>query len=103
MNVLQNSITFLEKKVASLKQSMQYFETKSDDLEQYSRSNCIVVHGTGILTSNNYSVLVNNVSDKLNTSLQITEKLPPNDVDIAYFLPIAANKNNKENPPKNNY
>ena len=60
---------------------MQYLETKLDDLEQYSRSNCLVVHGTGILSFNNHSVFVNNVVDKLNTALQMTEKLSPNDVD----------------------
>ena len=100
LNALRNSITFIEKKVASLKRSMQYLETKLDDLEQYSRSNCLVAHGTGISSSNNYSVFVNNVVDKLNTALQMTEKLSPNDVDIAHFLPSAGKKNNKESPPK---
>ena len=100
LNALRKSITFIEKEVASLKRSMQYLETKLDDLEQYSRSNCLVVHGTGILSSNNYSVFVNNVVDKLKTALQMTEKLSPNDVDIAHFLPSAVKKNNKESPPK---
>ena len=56
LNALRNSTTFIEKKVASLKRSMQYFKTKLDDLEQYSRSNYLVVHGTGISHPNNYSV-----------------------------------------------
>ena len=47
-----------------------------------------------------YSVFVNNVVDKLNTALQMTGKLSPNNVDIAHFLPSAAKKNNKESPPK---
>ena len=79
---------------------MHYLETKLNNLEQYIWSNCLVVYGTGILSSNNYSVFVNNVVDKLNTALQMTEKLSPNDVDIAHFLPSAGKKNNKESPPK---
>ena len=100
LNALWNSITFIEKKVASLKRSVQYFETKLDNLVQYCWSNCLVVHGTGISTSNNYSVFVNNVIDKFNSALQMTEKLSPNDVDITHFLPTAAKKNSKESPPK---
>ena len=81
---------------------MQYFETKLHNLEQCSRSNSLVVHGTGNSTSNNYAVFVNNVIDKLSSALQMTKKLSPNDVDIAHFLPIAAKKNNKESPTKKN-
>jgi len=63
-------------------------ELHLDDLEQYSRSNCIVFHNSNIEQSNNYKAFCEELIAKLNTNLKLTDKLHRNDIHIAHILPF---------------
>ena len=41
-------IKHVEQKISHLKRDLKYVEIKLDDPEQYGRSNCIILHGSGI-------------------------------------------------------
>ena len=65
-------------------------ERRQDDLEQYSRSNCLVIHGCENVPKSKpgkYLEIENFVCNTLNEHLQLDSSLQENDLDIAHPLP----------------
>lgn len=92
----------LSQMIASIKVSLdqiadQVFdnEKKIDDLEQYSRSNCLILHGCTDLPpkDSNNQATENFVLDKLNSKLKLDTPLVNSDIDICHTLPSKKNKN----------
>jgi len=95
---LNKSIKFMEKRIYDLKKRIQSMELHLDDLEQYSRSNCIVLHNSNIEQSNNYKAFCEELIAKLDTNLKLTDKLHRNEVDIAHIL-LFRKKDKTKSPP----
>lgn len=93
----------LSQMIATMKASLDqiadqvfYNERKIDDLEQYSRSNCLILHGCTDLPTKNYDnsqATENFVLDKLNSKLKLDTPLVNSDIDICHTLPTKKNKN----------
>ena len=94
LTALSESMKRVEQKKFNLKRDLKYVETKLDDLEQYGCSNCIIFHGSSIEQNENYKTFCEKVTEKLNNSLKLTEKVTINDINIAHNLPSAGNKRN---------
>ena len=71
---------------------MEQVEKKNDDLEQYSRSNCLIIHKCkDVPKTGKYLECENYICDKLNDSLPLDSPLQINDIDIAHPLPSKKN------------
>ena len=65
---------------------------KIDDLEQYSRSNCLIIHKCkDVPKTGKYLECENYICHKLNDSLPLDSPLQINDIDIAHPLPSKKN------------
>ena len=92
MNSLRKAIKQIEKKVHYLRSIIQNFEKQLDDLEQYGRSNCLVLHGSGINSNPNYNSFVNEIMKKFNEKLKLSQEIVKQDIDIAHCLPSTSKK-----------
>ena len=69
-------------------------ERRLDDLEQYSRSNCLILHNDDIPPKESSNQMFENfVLSKLNSKLQLSTPLVNNDIDICHALPSKKSKN----------
>ena len=94
LTALFESIKHVEQKISNLKRDLKYVEIKLDDLEQYGRSNCNILHESGIEQNGNYGAFCEKVTEKLNNSLKLTKKVTIKDIDTAHNLSKAGNKRN---------
>ena len=75
--------------VENMQKQLEQVEKKNDDLEQYSRSNCLIIHKCkDVPKTGKYLECENYICDKLNDSLPLDSPLQVNDVDIAHPLPL---------------
>ena len=70
-------------------------ERRLYDLEQYSRSNCLILHGCDDIPPKEScnQVFENFVLSKLNSKLQLSTPLVNNDIDICHALSSKKSKN----------
>lgn len=95
LNELEERVTSLTKvvgeKVAKLEKTAQEQASKLDELEQYSRRNCLILHGcpklTEVSTRNSYSDMELFVLNKLNSNLNLDFVISPEEIDILHPLP----------------
>jgi len=87
LDALSKHLASVEAKVENILMKLETYEDKLDELEQYSRSNCLVVHGTNIKTSKNYHSYVDAVISVLNDKLPLSYDICPKDIDILHPLP----------------
>ena len=82
----------LKKLVENRQKQLEEVEKKNDDLEQYSRSNCLIVHKCkDVPKTGKYLECENYICDKLNGSLPLDSPLQVNNKDIAHPLPSKKN------------
>ena len=75
-----------------MQKQLEQVEKKNDDLEQYSRSNCLIIHKCeDVPKTEKYLECENYICDKLNNSLPLDSPLQVNDIDIAHPLPSKKN------------
>ena len=82
-NFLIKSIACIDKKIQGLKRNIQNLELHLDDLEQYQRSNCRILHRSDIANNENYEFL-KEVINILNIKLKLpsTDVIQKQDIDI---------------------
>ena len=89
---LKGSFSNLKKLVENMQKQLEQVEKKNDDLEQYSRSNCLIIHKCkDVPKTGKYLECENYICDKLNDSLPLDSPLQINDIDIAHPLPSKKN------------
>ena len=89
---LKGSFSNLKKLVENMQKQLEQVEKKNDDLEQYSRSICLIVHKCkDVPKTGEYLECENDIFDKLNDSLPLDSPLQVNDIDIAHSLPSKKN------------
>ena len=83
------AIQKLESMISKLDQDLHSTERKMDDLEQYGRRNCLILHGvqTFEIKKASYPVFEKFVINLLNTKLNLDFKITPGDIDICHILP----------------
>ena len=69
------------------------YDERIDNLEQYSRSNCLIFHGIDFDKNLGYIEFVNELTITLNDKLLLIREVKVEDIDIAHPLP--PNKKNK--------
>ena len=85
---LSTIIDSIKVEVGQLAEMVQYL----DDLEQYGRSNCLILHGNNIdhrISSMDVEKYVLNI---LNTKLDLLTSISDSDIDICHPLPSKTNK-----------
>jgi len=82
--------------IATLKASLESLQTKVskqelaiDALEQYGRSNCLILHGSKVPAGSSCD---NHVVNVLNSKLNLPIKITNYDIDISHQLPSSKNK-----------
>ena len=68
-----------------------------DDLEQYSRRNCLILHGCKIPAQESYSEFESYVIHKLNSKLEISPAITTHDIDTCHVLPSRKKSSNTPN------
>ena len=87
---MKEALLKLQQMIDSTMKRLSAVEGRQDDLEQYSRSNCLVIHGCENVPKSKpgkYLEIENFVCDILNEYLQLYYSLQANDLDIAHPLP----------------
>ena len=85
---LREQFQNLNKMVGPLLARVEATEEKMDDLEQYSRSNCLILHKCeNVPKQGKYLECEEYVCDVLNKNLPLSAKLQASDIDIAHPLP----------------
>ena len=78
----------LKKMVDRLRTSVEEQEQKLDDLEQYGRSNCLIVHKCeNVPKQGEYLENEKYICNILNQNLKLNPSLQVNDIDVAHPLP----------------
>ena len=92
---MANMIFSVQVAVEQLADRVYHNERRMDDLEQYSRSNCLILHGCQNLPakSSDNEVFENFVLNTLNDKLQIEPQLSNHDIDVCHALPSRKGKN----------
>ena len=90
---MANMISLVQVAVEQLADQVYHNERRMD--EQYSRSNCLILHGCQNLPpkSSDNEVFENFVLNTLNDKLQIEPQLSDNDIDVCHALPSRKGKN----------
>ena len=84
----------IEVTVRELAHKVSINERRIDDLEQYSRSNCLILHGCqNVPAKATNEVFESFVLNTLNSRLNLPSELTHSDIDISHVLPSAKNKN----------
>ena len=89
---LSTIIDSIKVEVGQLAEMMEKQEQYLDDLEQYGRSNCLLLHGNNInhrISSMDVEKYVLNI---LNTRLNLPASVSDSDIDICHPLPSKTNK-----------
>lgn len=85
---MYDSIKILRKMVDSAMERLKNAERRVDDLEQYGRSNCLIIHGcTDVPRTREYCVVEKYVCGVINEKVKPTKPLQVSDLDIAHPLP----------------
>ena len=90
LNGMKEALLKLQQMIDSTMKRLSAVERRQDDLEQYSRSNCLVIHGCENVPKSKpekYLEIENFVCNTLNENLQLDSPLQANDLDIAHPLP----------------
>ena len=90
LNGMKEALLKLQQMIDSIMKRLSAVERRQDDLEQYSRSNCLVIHGCENVPKSKpgkYLEIENFVCNTLNEHLQLDSPLQANDLDIAHPLP----------------
>ena len=90
LNGMKEALLKLQQMIDSTMKRLSAVERRQDDLEQYSRSNCLVIHGCENVPKSKpgkYLEIENFVCNTLNEHLQLGSPLQANDLDIAHPLP----------------
>ena len=90
LNGMKEALLKLQQMIDSTMKRLSAVERRQDDLEQYSRSNCLVIHGCENIPKSKpgkYLEIENFVCNTLNEHLQLDSPLQANDLDIAHPLP----------------
>ena len=90
LNGMKEALQKLQQMIDSTMKRLSAVERRQDDLEQYSRSNCLVIHGCENIPKSKpgkYLEIENFVCNTLNEHLQLDSPLQANDLDIAHPLP----------------
>ena len=90
LNGMKEALLKLQQMIDSTMKRLSAVERRQDDLEQYSRSNCLVIHGCENVSKSKpgkYLQIENFVCNILNKHLQLDSPLQANDLDIAHPLP----------------
>ena len=90
LNGMKEALLKLQQMIDSTMKRLSAVERRQDDLEQYSRSNCLVIHGCENVPKSKpgkYLEIENFVCNTLNEHLQLDSPLQANDFDIAHPLP----------------
>lgn len=94
LDEMTSLISNLKIAIDQLAKKVTQNEIQLDNLEQYSRSNCLILHGCqDIPHSSNNIEFENYVINTLNTRLQLPNPLNSMDIDICHILPSKKNKN----------
>ena len=94
LNGMKEALLKLQQMIDSTMKRLSAVERRQDDLEQYSRSNCLVIHGCENVPKSKpgkYLEIENFVCNTLNEHLQLDSPLQANDLDIAHPLPSKKN------------
>ena len=89
---LSTIIDSIKVEVGQLAEMVEKQEQYLDDLEQYGRSNCLILHGNNIdhrISSMDVEKYVLNI---LNTKLDLPTSISDSDIDICHPLPSKTNK-----------
>lgn len=86
---ISDLIAKIKAEVNSLSDKMDKIERKADDLEQYSRSNCLILHGSKQVPDD----CEQHVLDTLNARMSLPITLTSMDIDICHTLPSKKGKN----------
>ena len=90
LNGMKEALLKLQQMIDSTMKRLSAVERRQDDLEQYSRSNCLVIHGCENVPKSKpgkYLEIEKFVCNTLNEHLQLDSPLQANDLDIANPLP----------------
>ena len=92
---LAEMITSVRCAVDQIAAQVQKNIKRLDDMEQYGRSNCLILHGCRDLPLKDAENMVveKHVIDVLNSKLQLNTPLTSLDIDICHFLPSKKGKN----------
>ena len=95
LHELAEMITSVRCAVDQIAAQVQENERRLDDMEQYGRSNCLILHGCKDLSPKDAEnkVVEKHVIDVLNSKLQLNTPLTSLDIDICHFLPSKKGKN----------
>ena len=93
LRAIDHSIRRLEKIVEELAKGQKQMERELDDLEQYGRRNCLILHGcNNVPKERNYFGFEQFVVNKLNTRLKLDYIIKPIDIDTCHVLPSRYNR-----------
>ena len=86
---MRDAIESLDNLVAKLEKQVYINSCQVDDLEQYGRRNCLILHGCKNIPTNqaSYHDFEKFVINKLNTKLKLASKVSPMDIDTCHTLP----------------
>ena len=80
--------------VNEMTEKIYQHERRIDSLEQYSRSNCLILHGCQDVPKNASNFEFENyVCKKINSNLQLSQPLKNKHIDICHILPSKKGKN----------
>ena len=84
---MSKDIQLLQKELESLKKWQEVQDLKLDELEQYSRSNCLILHGNPIDNKISNSEVEKYIVNTINSRLELPSKICAADIDICHPLP----------------
>ena len=85
---MSKNIQLLQKELESLKKWQEVQNLKLDKLEQYSRSNCLILHGNPIDNKISNSEVEKYIVNTINSRLELSSKIRAADIDICHPLPL---------------
>ena len=85
---LENAIARVDTIVEGLAKSLRKTQNSLDDLEQYGRRNCLILHGCSDQpVGGKYSIFESYVTNKLNSELHLEYQIRSTDIDLCHVLP----------------
>ena len=95
LNKMRDTINRMDSMLAILERQVWENSKHVDDLEQYSRRNCLVLHGCkNIPIKGSYTEFESYVLHKLNSKLEIVPSITPQDIDTCHVLPSRKKSSN---------
>ena len=80
-------IQLLQKELESLKKWQEVQDLKLDELQQYSRSNCLILHGNSINNKISNSEVENYIVNNINSRLELPSRICAANIDICTLYP----------------